>query len=257
MTKAGMNSAIRHRVRSAFTLIELLVVIAIIAALVAILLPSLSAARRLGMRTKCQSNLHDLSSAWQMYLGDNSDQFLHGMNANVNYGGKGGAISVYRKPKPLNQYVNINLETTEAPLFHCPSDAGSQTIADTHYDHFGTSYSPNLLLIGRFPVNVVPGDPCAAVLHTANTLLPDLTSTRCADPTRLVLLGDFGWVYDWDINDTINQSWRHGENRTHNVAFLDGHVAFQPIKKGKYVTSAYLVMPLAGLLSDCVACQGD
>jgi prepilin-type N-terminal cleavage/methylation domain-containing protein len=57
--------------KKAFTLIELLVVIAIIALLMAILLPSLQAAKRLASSSGCLANEKTLLTAWIMYADDN------------------------------------------------------------------------------------------------------------------------------------------------------------------------------------------
>jgi prepilin-type N-terminal cleavage/methylation domain-containing protein len=58
----------------AFTLIELLVVIAIIGILAAILLPVLAAAKQRGLRAACESNLHQIGVAIQIYCGDSNDK---------------------------------------------------------------------------------------------------------------------------------------------------------------------------------------
>lgn len=62
----------RPKPRRAFTLIELLVVVAIIATLIAILLPSLSAAREQARVAMCLSNSRNLVQAASTYVGDNS-----------------------------------------------------------------------------------------------------------------------------------------------------------------------------------------
>jgi prepilin-type N-terminal cleavage/methylation domain-containing protein/prepilin-type processing-associated H-X9-DG protein len=65
-----------------FTLIELLVVVAVLALLMAILLPSLSAARAAGKRTVSLSNLRQIGTALTLYCGDHKGSFpetTHGL----------------------------------------------------------------------------------------------------------------------------------------------------------------------------------
>ena len=56
----------------AFTLLELLVVIAVVAALAALLLPSLARSKALARKVECSSNLRQLSLATHMYWDDNN-----------------------------------------------------------------------------------------------------------------------------------------------------------------------------------------
>ena len=59
-----------------FTLIELLVVIAIIALLMAILMPSLQAAKRLAASSACLANEKTLLTAWIMYASENDGSLV-------------------------------------------------------------------------------------------------------------------------------------------------------------------------------------
>lgn len=58
------------RKKGGFTLIELLVVIAIIAILAAILFPVFAKAREAARKASCQTNMHEIAMAFQMYLND-------------------------------------------------------------------------------------------------------------------------------------------------------------------------------------------
>ncbi len=65
---------IAKKIFTGFTLIELLVVISIISLLMSIMLPALNRTREMSRRIDCQSNLRQLTLAWQIYATDNDEK---------------------------------------------------------------------------------------------------------------------------------------------------------------------------------------
>ncbi len=240
-----------------FTLIELLVVISIISLLMAILLPTLGKARSLVKRIVCQSNLRQITLAWNLYLNDNEDVFYQGVNANHDFGGWKGTGG-FGSNRPLNRYVgsNSNVSTEEgAKVFRCPTDSGGvvpdPSVTDKAYQYFGNSYQTNWFLVGPTQIGFNP--PTLLPLHKAiNTRLKGLKLSRVStNPTLLVLLGDNNWVQEWlpvpVTSFTPHGKEWHGKVRHHNLAFLDGHVDFIRIRKGLYMTNEYRLVPFRNL----------
>lgn len=250
-------ASVRNRPRlRAFTLIELLVVIAIISMLTAILVTGLRQARHTAKRLVCQANLRSLAAAWTEYLDDSDGYFLQGINMNLNYGGKQGAITPFQTSKPLNQYVNLPDVVFEgAEVFQCPMDGGSREVQPSYFDYVGTSYETNPMLIGPDRMWAGPSsDPCAEVRRDVNDQLRMMNRVRVAAPSKVLLIGDQGWVASWTPWSTEDIDW-HGQRFTHNIAFLDGHVEFVRIRRGLHITPRYNVIPFRGLQGAAVECQ--
>ena len=69
--------------RVAFSLIELLVVIAVIGILAALLLPTMSSAKKQAQGVQCLSNLRQIALGWQLYADENNNNY----SANGSTGG--------------------------------------------------------------------------------------------------------------------------------------------------------------------------
>jgi prepilin-type N-terminal cleavage/methylation domain-containing protein/prepilin-type processing-associated H-X9-DG protein len=121
----------------AFTLIELLVVIAIIAVLMAILMPSLNAARDQARRMHCVANVRTLSLAWSMYKDENDDKLVSAMTpavSDTSVGARsawvrrpdgdnwGGAASLELKKEAIKRGALFPYVSGEINVYHCPSD---------------------------------------------------------------------------------------------------------------------------------------
>jgi len=223
-------------------LIELLVVIAVLTVLMAILLPALGLARDLAKRTSCQANLRQVGQAWLMYFNDYEGKTYQGVNADVVFAGWKG-LYLPKSPRPLNPYLSLPLiceSEHEARAVCCPADTGrTEEFGLPKYVTHGNSYRANHITIGP---NQMPDLPEKELSDAINAGLKDLNVQDMHDLSRLVLAGDHHWVNQWwptvpDVNE-----WHRRPHRF-NVVYMDGHVAFVKIQKGKYVTDQYTVFP--------------
>ena len=259
-----MKKTDKQATGSAFTLIELLVVIAVIALLLALLMPALNGARRVSRRIKCGSNLRQLAVANEMYLDDNNGKFFQRVNANATFGGWRSTNESLWVPRPWNPYVNLELEVLEesgAKVFCCPSDKGG-IVTDPYekvYRRFGNSYQTNWFLVGEDSYQAFSAET-AEIDAQIVARLPGISRLKVYEPTKLILVGDFGWVERWNplvrlqnpyFDIVKKQSEWHGRPNWHNVAFLDGHVSFMEIQKGVYRCDKYRVQPFRALDPNC------
>lgn len=112
-----------------FTLIELLVVISIIALLIAILLPTLSAARDSARASQCLSNQKQMGIVHAAYQNDNQEWFVY------SYRPSGLAA-----PNQTTWWGNFFMQggyLTGADIFDCPSFEGEADFSTT--DDLGTT----------------------------------------------------------------------------------------------------------------------
>jgi prepilin-type N-terminal cleavage/methylation domain-containing protein/prepilin-type processing-associated H-X9-DG protein len=137
------------RRRAGFTLIELLVVIAIIAILAALLFPVFANAREQARKTRCMTNLKNLSCALAMYVQDHDDMFLPRRYTDYSWTGltkEGKAIEA-----PLQSYLQVR------QIYPCPSDS---SVWPWTGGKFPTSYawseklSDQSVASVRYPANV-------------------------------------------------------------------------------------------------------
>jgi len=139
----------RRRVRAGFTLIELLIAIGIISALIAILMPSLSAARARGQRTACATNLRQIGVAMRSYLDSSNDIYPH------------ASFMPSFGPSPLDGDTPLYLPDVLAPhgadnpkVFHCPNDIGAiqrpePNVGKSYFESERSSYEYRFRLGGR------------------------------------------------------------------------------------------------------------
>ena len=132
-----------------FTIVELLVVISIIALLIALLLPALARAKALANSISCESNLHQLSLAYNEYFGQrgapNGMSFLNcanGQNTYMWFMQLAQEFSTSPLPGSVNplvypsvptggpQFPYIALPAVEEKLLTCPAAAEPPDTAD-------------------------------------------------------------------------------------------------------------------------------
>lgn len=193
---------------SAFTLIELLVVVSIVALLVALILPSLGAAKEASRRVTCTSNLRQLGIAVQVYANDNR-QFVP--PATGTYQGSAflrpwhyfvfGAMNA---PFTVNEFWNYPLRCPSAP-----------TGVPTPPEKNGYTYAVNNLIMGFANTSSRLGENVNRKplrnLPITTLFIEAVTNVSSADTVTVISAG----------STMVNVSLRHG--RSFNAQFFDGH----------------------------------
>ena len=171
--------------RKQFTLIELLVVIAIIAILAAMLLPALQQARARAKATQCISNMKQMGTLAQTYLGDNRDFWPAGTTdgtvdsdgiRTINY-----AYAFY-----AGKYIGKGaVDNTGEPVSRCPETKINNTISQKIPQTYGTQYLHNNVAYVRYPFGYY-----LSTLKVAYNYQADTEVNASLSPSQRILLCD-------------------------------------------------------------------
>lgn len=203
-----MFSARVNRRAAAFTLIELLVVVAIMSLLMAILMPSLGAARNRAVTLQCSSNARQIGMACNMYASENDNHW-------INY-----TDGTSRWPKAL---MNENLLVSKrVNIILCPADKEVPTNSAVLKWELGGGFGFNNDLNTSYAAGPsVTGKPWGKKI--TGVVMPSQWATHWDTNIPLVSSATIGWVFDRSTyaTRTPDVSRHRGQG---NVLFLDSHV---------------------------------
>ncbi len=239
----GTVRLVKPRRQGAFTLVELLVVISIIALMIALLLPSLAAARESGRSVQCLSNLRQLSPGFELYyqsekewmpVGSAYDPFLG--NHKISWGRVVskmlGLRITFEAPwaydfDPANQSFTYNTKKTNG-ILQCPTENFKNYWGGYNY----TSYLHNSGWAYWYGLGISEGYDEYAVtsgLTYYSTYWGRVRLPWVKAPSRTVLIGEAimsDGHYEYSIAQfayTTSLSTYH--NGSGNLLFVDGHAS--------------------------------
>jgi prepilin-type N-terminal cleavage/methylation domain-containing protein/prepilin-type processing-associated H-X9-DG protein len=233
----GALPAPARQERAAFTLVELLVVIGIISVLIAILLPSLGAARRQARTVACLSNLRQLGMAFQMYCNENRGRAFRYVDQSATelwipllqpYVGDVDAVRLCPEAP----------QTGDAPYGNAFTAWGDPTRTTVPWLGHGGSYGLNMWL-HHLPHDGVDG---LTVFGHSQVIGPRAAFVKlpAKEAARVPVLADCLWVGGWprhtdappatltgayELDQHMRRFCMARHKRFVNVTFLDGHAA--------------------------------
>lgn len=204
------------RDRAGFSLIELLVVVAIIAILAAVLFPIYTNSIKAASRSKCQSNLKQIMSAFESYTADYSGCYPN-LNSKCLWMGRYWRwpmkryLGYYAVYDPNDSRAEIQSTRVWNSVLRCPADPTPGDIYD------GTSYGYS-----------------AAFFHTPEQI-DAMTLAQLYDATSVgfatVKIGSVKYpakkamVADWITHTDDKASWWTWAG-SRSYLFADGHVVY-------------------------------
>ena len=221
---------------AAFTLIELLVVITVIAILAGLLLPALASARQKATATTCRSQLHQMSIAWEMYLGDHVERFPDRRDLKSSLPGGYKPWDVWPKSDPRAGWAPIVLarELPSGEVWRCPGTRRPPLDGQGAIDQ-ASGPETNAVHVGywmwrfdRFD-DPVPLDDFWG--KTRTTALADLMIATNATVGMVNSAADVEFVTDVYFPSTVSGladdvRGRAAHPRGRNRLYLDGHVGW-------------------------------
>jgi len=216
--------------RRGFTLIELLVSVAIIGSLVAILLPSLSKARQIAIRTRCLSNIRQLEVAQVSYATSHDDLILAAGDGSEQGSWMGplqpygGTAAVRRCPSDASPYYSEPVPATSPPRMRTTSYAINNYVSPTHAP-FGVEPIRKLTQVVR----------SSSVIH-----MVELAEKGSYAGSDHVHVQDFYLAVAPQVTISLIDKQmplgRHGGQAQSwdavlNFSYLDGHAESQPIRQ--------------------------
>jgi prepilin-type processing-associated H-X9-DG protein/prepilin-type N-terminal cleavage/methylation domain-containing protein len=207
------------RQQTRFTLVELLVVISIIAVLASMLLPALGQAKNKAQELSCLNNLKQISLGGTFYAND-----FDGFYVPV----KASGLLWYGNPD-FYTYLSASSKNWNASLY-CPRATYAHAVADNNVMYsYGQNYE-DLKSTWAEPAGGYAN--CYFVPHikepSSRLAFADafsfMISQYYSDPSRG---GNSYWAYFEEKasgRSSSNTNYRHGNHKTANIAFFDGHV---------------------------------